>query len=70
MKINIKYDKLKGAIMVNTLIKWGLRVFAFGHMIEVFVALSETAYITAGVCFVFGVFDYIASHFIKECECD
>ena len=61
--------ELGSILMVNRLIKWGLRVFAFGHMIEVFVALSETAYITAGVCFVFGVFDYIASHFIKECDC-
>ena len=56
--------------MINRVIKWGLRVFAFGHMIEVFVALSETAYITAGVCFVFGVFDLIASHFVKECDCE
>ena len=30
--------------MINTLIKWGLRVFAFGHMIEFFLAMYETAY--------------------------
>ena len=56
--------------MINTMIKWILRLFAFGHMIEVFVALAETAYITAGVCFIFGIFDYIASYYIQECECD
>ena len=56
--------------MINTLIKWGLRVFAFGHMIEVFVALAESAYYTASVCLVFGIFDYIASHYIQECECE
>jgi len=56
--------------MVNGVIKWGLRVFAFGHMIEVFLAIVENAYITASVCFIFGIFDYVASNFIKECECD
>ena len=56
--------------MINKVIKWGLRVFAFGHMVEVFIAMAENAYITAGVCFVFGIFDYVASHFVKECECD
>ena len=45
--------------MINRVIKWGLRVFAFGHMIEVFIAMAENAYITAGVCFVFGIFDYL-----------
>ena len=56
--------------MINRLIKWGLRVFEFGHMIEVFVALAESDYIKASVCFIFGVFDYIASYYIQECECD
>ena len=56
--------------MINRIIKWGLRVFAFGHGIEFFLALYETAYITATVAFIFGVFDYIASHYIEECECD
>ena len=56
--------------MINRVIKYGLRVFAFGHMIEFFLALYETAYITATVAFIFGVFDYIASHYIEECECD
>ena len=56
--------------MINTLIKWGLRVFAFGHMVEFFLALYETAYMTATAAFIFGIFDYIASHYIQECECD
>ena len=56
--------------MINRLIRWGLRIFAFGHMIEFFLALHETAYITATVAIIFGVFDYIASHYIKECECE
>ena len=57
-------------IMINKLIRWGLRVFAFAHMIEVVFAVSEQAYYTATICFVFGVFDIIASYYIKECECD
>ena len=56
--------------MINRIIKWGLRVFAFGHGIEFFLALHETAYMTATAAFIFGIFDYIASHFVKECECD
>tara|TARA_Y100000593_G_C4286418_1_gene325733 strand:- start:271 stop:447 length:177 start_codon:yes stop_codon:yes gene_type:complete len=56
--------------MINKLIRWGLRIFAFGHMIEVVVALIEQAYYTAGVCFVFGIFDIIASQYVKDCDCD
>ena len=41
--------------MINRLIRWGLRIFAFGHMIEFFLALHETAYITATVAIIFGV---------------
>ena len=54
--------------MVNRIIKWTLRSFAFGHMIEVVVALLESAYITASVAFLFGIFDIIASYYIKEKE--
>ena len=56
--------------MINRIIKWGLRVFAFGHGIEFFLALHETAYMTATVALIFGVFDYIASYYIKECDCE
>ena len=55
---------------IEKIVRIGLRITSFGHMIEVFVALTESAYYTAGVCFVFGIFDYIASYYIKECECD
>ena len=56
--------------MINRIIKWGLRVFAFGHMIEFFLAIYEVAYMTATAALIFGIFDYIASYYIKECECD
>lgn len=56
--------------MINTIIKWTLRIFAFGHMIEVGVAITEGARITACVAFVFGIFDYLASHYVKECNCE
>ena len=56
--------------MINRLIKWGLRVFAFGHMIEFFLAIYETAYMTATAALIFGVFDYIASYYIRECDCE
>ena len=55
--------------MMNTLIKWGLRVFALGHMVEFFLAMYETAYMTATAAFIFGIFDYIASYYIQECDC-
>ena len=57
-------------MIINKVIKYGLRVFAFGHMVEFFLAIYETAYITATAAFIFGIFDYIASHYIEECECD
>ena len=56
--------------MINSLIKWGLRVFAFGHMIEFFLAMYEVAYMTATAALIFGIFDYVASHYIEECDCD
>ena len=56
--------------MINRVIKWGLRGFAFRHMIEFFLALYEPAYMPATVALIFGIFDYIASYYIKECECD
>ena len=56
--------------MINRLIKWGLRVFAFGHMIEAVFAVAEQAYYTAGVCFIFGIFDILASQYVKDCDCD
>ena len=57
-------------MIINKVIKYGLRVFAFGHMIEFFLAIYEMAYITATAAFIFGIFDYVASHYIEECECD
>ena len=57
-------------MIINKVIKYGLRVFAFGHMIEFFLAIFESAYLTATAAFIFGIFDYIASHYIEECECD
>ena len=56
--------------MINTVIKYGLKVFAFGHMIEFFLAIHEVAYLTATAAAIFGTFDYIASLYIKDdCEC-
>ena len=57
-------------MIINKVIKYGLRVFAFGHMIEFFLAMYETAYMTATAALIFGIFDYIASYYIQECECD
>ena len=57
-------------MIINKVIKYGLRVFAFGHMIEFFLAIYETAYITATAAIIFGIFDYIASYYIQECDCD
>lgn len=61
---------LERTLMINTVIKYGLKVFAFGHMIEFFLAIHEVAYLTATAAAIFGTFDYIASLYIKDdCEC-
>ena len=55
--------------MINTVIKWSLRVFAAGHLIEFGLALYETAYLTASAALLFSILDLLASYYIKECRC-
>ena len=55
---------------IDKIVKIGLRVTSFGHMIEVMCALYEDAYITALLAFTFAVIEYWASFYIKDCDCD
>ena len=36
-----------------SILRWGLRLHGSAHMIEVVSAISEEAYITAGIAFIF-----------------
>ena len=55
--------------MINDIIRYGLKLFAFAHAIEFGLAMYEAAYLTATAAFVFGIFDYVASLYIEDCDC-
>ena len=61
--------KIFGEMALEKVVRIGLRLTSFGHMIEVMSALMENAYITASLAFVFAVVEYIASFYIKDCDC-
>ena len=50
---------------LNTL-RWGLRLHGVGHLIEVFSAIAEQAYITATIAFIFISIEILASFFIPH----
>ena len=51
--------------MLNIL-RWGLRLHGAGHLIEVVSAISEGAYITATIAFIFITIEILASFFIPN----
>ena len=51
--------------MLNIL-RWGLRLHGAGHIIEVVSAISEGAYITATIAFIFITIEILASFFIPN----
>ena len=55
---------------MEKIIRIGLRITSFGHMIEVFAAIYENAHLTAFLAFTFAIIEYWASFYIKDCECD
>jgi len=55
---------------MEKIIRIGLRITSFGHMIEVFSAMYEDAYITATLALFFAIIEYWASFYIKDCDCD
>ena len=48
------------------ILRWGLRFHGASHLIEVFSAITEQAYITASIAFVFITIEVLASFFIPH----
>ena len=49
-----------------SILRWGLRLHGIGHVVEVISAISEGAYITASIAFVFIMLEISASFFIPH----
>ena len=49
-----------------SVLRWGLRFHGASHLIEVVAAISEGAYITASIAFVFIMLEISASFFIPH----
>ena len=48
------------------ILRWGLRLHGVGHLIEVFSAISEGAYITATIALIFISIEILASFFLPK----
>jgi len=48
------------------ILRWGLRLHGVGHLVEVFSAVAEGAYITAGIALTFITIELLASFFIPD----
>ena len=48
------------------ILRWGLRFHSISHFIEVVSAVSEGAYITAGIALIFIIIEIMASFFIPN----
>ena len=48
------------------ILRWGLRLHGAGHLIEVVSAVSERAYITGAIAFIFITIEILASFFIPN----
>ena len=51
-----------------TILRWGLRLHGVGHLIEVFSAVMEGAYITACIAMTFITIEILASFYIQDQE--
>ena len=50
------------------ILRWGLRFHGIGHLVEVFAAISEQAYITATLALIFISIELLASFYlIRPC---
>tara|TARA_Y100001970_G_scaffold165247_1_gene201921 strand:+ start:373 stop:591 length:219 start_codon:yes stop_codon:yes gene_type:complete len=47
-------------------LRWGLRIHGVGHLIEVFSAIGEGAYITATIAMFFITIEILASFFLPK----
>ena len=48
------------------ILRWGLRLHGIGHLIEVFSAISEGAYITATIALIFISIEILARFFLPK----
>ena len=48
------------------ILRWGLRFHGIGHLVEVFSAISEEAYITATLALVFISIELLASFYLPK----
>ena len=56
---------MKKTYFLNIL-RWGLRIHGISHMIEVFSAYLEGAFITAAIAMIFIIIEILASFFIPN----
>jgi len=49
-----------------SILRWGLRLHGTAHLIEVIAAISEGAYITATIAFIFITIEILASFYIPD----
>ena len=49
-----------------SILRWGLRLHGSAHFIEVIAAISEGAYITATIAFIFITIEILASFYIPD----
>ncbi len=52
--------------MIIKIIRWGLRLHSFFHIIEFFTALLESAYITATIAFMAALLEFLASIYLPK----
>jgi len=48
------------------ILRWGLRFHGIGHLVEVFAAIGEEAYITATIALVFISMEILASFYLPK----
>ena len=49
-----------------SILRWGLRLHGSAHLIEVIAAISEGAYMTATIAFIFITIEILASFYIPD----
>ena len=49
-----------------SILRWGLRLHGSAHLIEVMAAISEGAYITATIAFIFITIEILASFYLPK----
>tara|TARA_B100001540_G_C15376555_1_gene448162 strand:+ start:377 stop:601 length:225 start_codon:yes stop_codon:yes gene_type:complete len=48
------------------ILRWGLRFHGIGHLVEVFAAIGEEAYITATIALIFISIEILASFYLPK----